>query len=196
MKRYTWFLGVVAFLLIVVAILNGINTSQDEEIPSGGPNRGAQMHPFATPLAASDLEGDANVAVKDGQGEFGDRAACKVRGPKILNICQLYEKKPVVLAIFPVQGEQCREILPQLDRVAQRFPYVAFAAVGSRGDRDDLETGWVFPVGWDRDGAIASLYGLVGCPQITFAHRGGKVLTTTRTEMTDADIAAQVERLR
>jgi hypothetical protein len=195
-KRYSWFLGVVVFLLLVVVTLNGITTGADEEIPSGGPNRGAKLHPFATPLANSDLEGDANVAVKDGQGEFGDKAACKVRGPKILNICQLYEKKPVVLAIFPAQGEQCREILTQLDRVAALFPDVAFAAVGSRGERDDLKGERVFPVGWDRDGAIASLYGLVGCPQITFAHRGGKVLTTTRTEMTDDEIAAQVKRLR
>ena len=196
MRKYSWFLGVVAFLLIVVAILNGISTSSDEEIPSGGPNRGAQMHPFATPLAASDLDGDANVAVKDGQGEFGNRAACKIRGPKILNICELYEKGPVVLAIFPSQGKQCRDILAQLDRIAPRFAGVSFAAVGSRGDRDDLRGDWSFPVGWDRDGAIASLYGLVGCPQITFARRGGKVLETTRREMSDGEIAAVVKRLR
>lgn len=190
--RYTWFLGVVAFLLIVVAILNGIST---EGVQSGGPERGATMQPFATPLAASDLEGDANVATKDDQGEFGARAACKVRGPKILNICELYEKGPVVLAIFPAEGDQCRTVLDQFQRLAPRFPRATFAAVGSRGDRDDLKGPWRFPVGWDRDGAIASLYGLVGCPQITFARRGGKVFETTRREMSDNQIAGLVRRL-
>ena len=190
--RYTWFLGVVAFGLIVVAILNGI---ESEGIQSGGPERGDAMQPFATPLAASDLEGDANVATKDGQGEFGKRAACTVRGPKVLNICELYERGPVVLTIFPAQGDQCRGVLDQFERVALRFPDVSFAAVGSRGDRDDLRGRWSFPVGWDRDGAVASLYGLVGCPQITFARRGGRVVETTRTELTDAQLAVKVRAL-
>ena len=196
MKRYTWVLGVAAFLLIVVVILNGISTPEDEEIPSGGPNRGAQMHPFATPLAASDLKGDANVATKDGQGEFGRRAACSVRGADILNICELYERGPVVLTIIPAQGEQCRSVLDQFQRVAPEFPQVSFAAVGSRGDRDDLRGRWSFPVGWDRDGAVASLYGLVGCPQITFARRGGRVVETTRVELTDEALAAKVRALQ
>lgn len=195
MKRYSWFLGVVGFLLLVVVTLNGVNTSQEEEIPSGGPEAGAKLHPFATPLAASDLKGDANVATKDGQGEFGDRAACTVRGPKILNICELYERGPVVLAIIPAKGKQCRTVLDQFQRLAPRFPKASFAAVGARGDRKDLAGPWTFPVGWDRDGAIASLYGLVGCPQITFARRGGKVLRTTRVEMSDSEIAGLVRRL-
>jgi hypothetical protein len=190
--RYTWFLGVVAFLLIVVAILNGIGS---EGIQSGGPERGAAMQPFATPLAASDLEGDANVATEDDQGEFGRRAACSVRGPDVLNVCQLYEQGPVVLAIFPTEGEQCRTVLDQFQRVAPRFPRVRFAAVGSRGDRDDLRGPWRFPVGWDRDGAVASLYGLVGCPQITFARRGGRVVETTRRELTDRELADKVRAL-
>ena len=191
MKKYTWFLGVVAFLLIVVAILNGIDS---EGIQSGGPERGDKVQPFATPLAESALKGDANVATKDDQGEFGERAACKVRGREILNICELYEKGPVVLAIFPTEGKQCRDVLDQFQRLAPRFPDATFAAVGSRGDRDDLRGSWRFPVGHDADGAIASLYGLVGCPQITFVKRGGAVYDTVRQELTDAALAGMVRR--
>jgi hypothetical protein len=182
----------VGFLLVVVVILNGINT---ENVPTGGPERDAKLQPFAVPLAESDLDGDANVAVKDGQGEFGERAACTVRGPKVLNVCELYEQGPVVLAIFPAEGDQCRTVLDQFERVKRDFPDVRFAAVGSRGDRDELKGPWTFPVGWDRDGAVASLYGLVGCPQITFARKGGKVLDTTRREMADGALAGIVRRL-
>lgn len=195
MKGYGWVLGLAVFVLLVLVTLNGITTGDDEEIPSGGPDRGTKVHPFATPLADSALEGDANVAVKDDQGEFGKRAACTVRGRDILNICELYERGPVVLALFPAQGEQCRSILDQFQRVAPRFPDVAFAAVGSRGDRDDLRGPWRFPVGWDPDGAIASLYGLVGCPQITLVRRGGVVEDTVRTELTDAALVRAVRRL-
>lgn len=196
MKRYSWFLGVVAFLLLVVVTLNGVSTSQEEEVSSGGPKAGAKLYPFATPLATSDLKGDANIATKDGQGEFGARAACTVRGPKILNVCELYERGPLVLAIFSAEGGPCREVLDQFQRLAPQFPKVSFAGVGSLGDRKDLKGSWRFPVGWDRDGAVASRYGLVDCPQITFALKGGKVLKTTRGDLADEEIVRLVRKLR
>jgi hypothetical protein len=190
--RYTWFLGIVAFLLIVLVTLNSITSPG---VRSGGPKAQDEMLPFAVPLAASDLEGDANVAVKDDQGDRGKTAACKVRSAKVLNVCQLWERGPVVLALFPTDGGKCKSVLEQFERIRSDLPSVGFAAVGSRGDRDELRGSYGFPVGWDRDGAVAGLYGLVGCPQITFAHKGGKVLETTVREMTDNEIAGLARRL-
>ncbi|HEX8123628.1 MAG TPA: hypothetical protein VF549_20425 [Solirubrobacteraceae bacterium] len=191
-SRYGWFLGVAGFLLIVVVTLNAVLT--DSDIPSGGPDSG-KLAPFAVPLADSSLEGDANLATEEGQDQLGPRPACEVREPDVLNICEQWEQGPVVLALFPTNADRCRAVLGQLERMRSRFPRVRFVAVGSRGDRADLR-GWSFPVGWDRDGAVAARYGLVGCPQVTFAHKGGKVVETVRREIADDAFAGKVRALR
>ena len=50
--------------------------------------------------------------------------------------------------------------------------------------------------GWDKDRAVASVYGLVGCPQVTFAKQGGAVVDTVRREIDDRAFAAQVRAIR
>jgi len=185
-SRYTWFVGVVAFLLVVVAVLNSIGS---EGVSPGGPDEGDRLVPFAVPLAgaAPRRDDDANV---------GPDRACRVRGRGILNVCELAERGPVVFTLFPTDGARCRAVLDQFRRLAPRFAGVTFAAVGSRGDRAKLRgRSDPFPVGWDRDGAVASVYGLVGCPQITYARRGGQVLLTTRRELTDSELAGHVRDL-
>jgi hypothetical protein len=73
---------------------------------------------------------------------------------------------------------------------------VRFVAVGTQGKRADLtKRRHPYPVGWDRDGGLAAAYGLVGCPQITFAERGGVVVTTTHKTLSDAELTRQVQRL-
>ena len=186
-SRYTWFLGVVAFLFIVLVLVNSIGSGG---VSPGGPDIGDRLVPFAVPLAAagSRPDEDANVDA---------RTACRVRGPGILNICELAERGPVVLALFPTDGGDCRGILDQLTQVAARFRgRVQFAAVGSRGERATLRRRrTAIPLGWDRDGAVASIYGLVGCPQVTYARRGGAVMLTTRRRETSSQIAGHVRDL-
>ncbi|HEV2813253.1 MAG TPA: hypothetical protein VGW10_08385 [Solirubrobacteraceae bacterium] len=191
-SRYGWFIGVAGFLLVVLVTINSVTTGG---VDPGGPDEGGRLAPFAVPLADSSLDGDANLATEEGQDELGARPACEVRGPEVLNICEQWERGPVVLALFPTDAGRCRSVLGQLDRMRKRFPKVRFAAVGSRGDRDELR-GWGFPVGWDKDGAVAARYGLVGCPQVTFANKGGKVVDTTRREIDDVAFAGKVRELR
>lgn len=186
-SRYTWFLGVVAFLLVVVAILNSIGS---EGVSPGGPDAGDRLVPFAVPLA------DAPPR-RDDDANIDPQRACAVRGQGVLNICALAERGPVVFALFPTEGGRCREVLDQFARVAPRFDGVQFVAVGSRGDRDILRgRDDPFPVGFDRDGAVSSVYGLAGCPQITFARRGGDVLRTTRRPLSDSELAGIVRELQ
>jgi hypothetical protein len=183
---------VAAAVLLVIVVVWGFT---NEGIESGGPSEGKLM-PFAVPLADSSLDGDANVATEEGQDQLGPRPACEVRGPEILNICEEWELGPVVLALFPTDADRCRAVLRQLQRIRPQFPGVRFVAVGSRGDRDNLRGNWGFPVGWDRDGAVAARYGLVGCPQVTFAKKGGVVVDTLRREVADGSLAGKVREIR
>ena len=191
--RYGWVVGLAAFLLLVVVTLNSITT---EGVESGGPRAGERLPPFAVPLADSGVEKDANLATKPGQGQLGDRPACEVRGPEVLNVCEQWELGPVVLAIFPTAAGRCRAVLDQMARMKGRFPRVRFVAVGSRGDRDDLRGNWGFPVGWDRDARLLALYGAVDCPQVTFANRGGEVVGSVPRGLSDAELARRVGALR
>jgi hypothetical protein len=180
-SRYGWFVGIVLLLALAYITLNTATT--DKRGSSTGLNRGSPMPPFATPLALSTLDGDANIATRPHQKGAGARPACQVRGPRILNVCELYERGPVALAFFATRGASCESQLDRLQAVRASYPGVAVAAVAIRGNRDDLRTdirrhGWRFPVGYDRDGALANLYGVAVCPQITLADRGGRVVKT------------------
>ncbi|HEY3020565.1 MAG TPA: hypothetical protein VGJ32_10250, partial [Solirubrobacteraceae bacterium] len=128
--RYLWFVGVALFLLIAYATLNTLTT---EHASSTGVPADHPLPPFAVPLALSDLQGDANVATEDDQPNAGPRPACDVRGPRVLNVCQLAERGPVVLAFLATRGAECEAALDRLQALRGAFPGVQFAAVAIRG---------------------------------------------------------------
>jgi hypothetical protein len=187
-KRPGALAGVVVVAVMVYIVLNTLRT---EGPGSRGLEPGTQLPPFAAPLALSDLVGDANVSGK----------ACSVRGAKILNVCELAERGPVVVAFFAEPSERCDDEVDALDRVRARYPGVQFAAVAIRGDRAKLQAriragGWRLPVGWDRDGAVANAYAVAVCPAITLARRGGTVVRTLLGSHTEAQLDAAVRELR
>ena len=195
-SRYGWFVGVLALLILALITFNTIVTTPNG---SSGVAPGRPLPPFAVPLAVGHVNGDANIATRPHEGPAGNRPACTVRGPGVLNVCQLYERGPVVLALF-VAGGACPRVLDDLQRLMPAFPGVQFAAVAIRGDRGSLRTlvvsrGWTFPVGYDRDGALANLYKVSSCPQVTLAYPGGVVarkalLTRPAPAVLRADIGA------
>jgi hypothetical protein len=179
--RYGWVVAVAVFALIVYVSLN---TLRSDHVGSRGPKPGSRIPPFAAPLALGDVDGDVNVARKAGQGQAGHRPACSVRGPGILNSCQLAERGPFVLAILATRGAKCARQLDVLERARATHPEVQFAAVAIRGDRGDLRAlvqrhGWRFPVAYDRDGILANLLGVAVCPTMTYALPGGVVREST-----------------
>ena len=171
--RYAGLLG----LVVVVAL--GLNAALSKHNGAAGVPPGHPLPPFAVPLALGSLEGDANVATVADEGAAGRVPACTVRGPQVLNICQLYEQGPVVLALF-VDGGSCPDVLSDMQALAPSFPEVRFAAVAIKGNRDAVRQlirsrRLTLPVGLDRDGALAPLYELASCPQVSFAYPGGVV---------------------
>jgi len=172
--RYGRYVGLLAVLILVLITINTIVTK-----PNGGSGfaPGEQIAPFAVPLALSALKGDANVATRSGEGSAGRVPACEVRKPSALNICELYEHSPLVLALF-VNGGACPGILSDLQALQRSFPAVRFAAVAIKGDRAKLRRlvlrrGLTFPVGIDSDGALVVLYKDASCPQVSFVLPGG-----------------------
>jgi hypothetical protein len=192
-----WLVGAVGVIVLGYIFLNSIFT---EGAGSRGLAPGTRLPPFAMPLAGSRSDADANIAVRPDSGPEGARPACTVRGPDVLNVCELAEAGPVVLAFLALRSGRCEDQVDVLDRVAPRFPALRFAAVAIRGDHDDLrdvvrERGWSIPVGYDHDGAVANLYGVAICPTITFARRGGKVAGTALELMDEAALTRAAQAL-
>jgi hypothetical protein len=174
--QYGRYAGLLALLILALITVNTIVTK-----PNGatGIEPGHGLAPFAVPLASGTLNGDANVATGPDQGTAGRVPACTVRGPQILNICQLYERGPVVLVLF-VDGGSCPAVLSDLQALAPSFPGVQFAGVAIKGSRGAVRSlvrsrGLTIPVGIDRDGVLAGLYKVASCPQVSFAYPGGVV---------------------
>jgi hypothetical protein len=172
--RYGRYVGLLAIVILVAITINTIVTK-----PNGGSgfSPGERVAPFAVPLALGNLNGDANVATRTGEGLAGRVPACQVRGAQVLNICELYEGAPVVLALF-VDSGSCPAVLGDMRSLAPSFPGVRFAAVAIKGQRAALRRlvrtrGLRFPVGIDRDGALAVLYKVASCPQLSFLLPGG-----------------------
>lgn len=171
--RYAGLLGAILLLgLIAHSIFDGSTN------PTGIPP-GHMLAPFAMPLALGKLQGDADIATHADDGGNGKVPACAERGKQILNVCQLYEQGPLVLALF-VDSGSCTSVLSRMQALVPSFPGVRFAAVAIRGERGPLR-GLIgrrhitFPIGIDSDGAVAGLYGVLTCPQVNFAYRGGTV---------------------
>jgi hypothetical protein len=192
--------GYVVLLAIVVLVLITTNTLLSDSKGVVGLAPGQAMPPFALPLAVGSLSGDANVATRAHEGEAGRRPACTVRGPQLLNVCQLYEQGPVVLAVF-VDGSSCPAVLSEMQALVPSFPGVRFAAVAIEGSRGDLRRlvrsrGLTLPVGIDSDGALVALYKVDSCPQLTFAYPGGVVQGKTVVgDPSPAALSARVSEL-
>lgn len=175
-SRYGRYVGLFGALVLAAFIVRSVFISP---IDPNGIAPGRRLPPFATPLALGNLAGDADIATHANDGEDGRVPACAERGAQILNVCELYEHGPVVLALF-VDSGSCTGILSSMQTLAVQFPAVRFAAVAIRGERDRLralirERHLTLPVGLDPEGTVAALYKVFTCPQVNFAYRGGLV---------------------
>jgi hypothetical protein len=195
--RYGRYVGLLAVLILVLITINTIVTK-----PNGGSGfaPGEKIAPFAVPLALGTLNGDANVATRTGEGSAGRVPACEVRKASVLNVCELYEHSPLVLALF-VNGGACPGILSDMQALQRAFPAVRFAAVAIKGDRAKLRRlvrthGLSFPVGIDSDGALVVLYKDASCPQVSFVLPGGAMQSDALLRRVSlSNLRARVARL-
>jgi hypothetical protein len=167
--------ALAAILLVAFTVHVALNTHKG----ATSIEPGARVPPFAAPYALGGPPGEVDVATHAGDGAAGNVPACSERGPRILNICQLYERGPVVLALFFGAGS-CADVLNDLQRLSQSFAQVNFAAVAVKEApapvaRMVRAKQLTLPVGVDGEGRLGELFSMVSCPQISFIYPGGVV---------------------
>lgn len=176
-RPYGRYIAVLAVVILALVAINGVVTNSDDV---AGVAPGHRAPPFAVPLVRGTLTGAADVATHANDGAAGRVPACAERGPQILNMCELYEHGPVVLALF-IDAGSCARVLDEMQAISARFPAVRFAAVALKGERKPLlqlmrAHGLTHvQVAFDEEGTLAGLYKLATCPQVSFVLPGGVV---------------------
>jgi peroxiredoxin len=114
----------------------------------------------------------------------------------------LEKRGPLVIGFFVPGVAQCDREVSTLQALAPRFHSVQFVAVAASSAkataaRDVRKHKWTLPVAYDRDGALAQVYGVELCPMLELAYRGGVVRSLLFGENWDqpAKLAAKVSAL-
>jgi peroxiredoxin len=169
-RRYRSIIGIIGLgLVIVFSVLQFVSRG----VGSTGVPPGQRLHFFAAPLAASTLNGAANLT-----------PPCTLarHDPRALNICLLAKRGPLVLAFYVTGSSNCQDQVDALQSVSRQFSpkRVQFAAVavgaGHAKTAGEVRShGWKIPVAYDSDGRVGALYGVSVCPLVELAKRGGVV---------------------
>lgn len=198
-NRYAWVVGIVMLMGVIVLLLTTAIPNSGEGLL--GLKNGERLPDFAVPMATGTLEGDANICQRRPcPEEAGDAPACELRSSGVFNVCEL-RQRPMVLTFVFDRGANCFPQVDRTERVRGAVPGVTFATVYfTRKDRDEVRAivrrrGWRQPVGLDRDGQVANLYGVGVCPTTVFATAGGKVVETGIGNLTDAELRRKARRI-
>jgi hypothetical protein len=204
--RYTILVGLIFLALVVVAFVSGVGRN-DHTLGLEAQEARWPLPEFAVPAALGRLEGDANIAQDDcATGALpcpaGDRRtpACRVRTPGAIRVCDLFDR-PSVISFWFSKGGDCVDQQDVLSRVYARYRgRVSFLSLNIRDDRETVRElirthGWRMPVGYDRDGAVAALYRVGGCPTFAYVYPGGLLESASIGNLDAGQLAARIERL-
>lgn len=207
--RYSILVGLIFVSIVAIALINGVPGD-------GGGTLGLDEQPprwplpeFAVPVAAGDdLEGDANIAQDDCSAaalpcpdDAQRTPACQVDVPGAIRVCDLFDLPAVISFWFSKGGSECVAQQDVVSRVYARYRgRVNFLSLDIRDDRDSVRElirrrDWKMPVGYDRDGAVASLYRVGGCPTLAYAYPGGTLESASIGKLNEAELSGRVEQL-
>lgn len=204
--RYSVVVGLIFVALIAVALLSDVGedggTLGLDEQPPRWP-----LPEFAVPAAAGGLEGDANVAQDDCDTSRlpcpeGSRRspACRVDARGAIRVCDLFDR-PALISFWFSRGGDCVAQQDVVDRVYARYRgRVRFLSLNVRDDRGTVRDllrrrAWRMPVGYDRDGAVAGLYRVGGCPTFAYVYPGGTLWDAGIGELDEGQLSARLDRL-
>lgn len=206
--RYSVAVGLIFAAIIVIAALNTVEHGGEGTLGLDKLEARWPLPEFAVPRAGGPLEGDANVAQDDcetSQTPCPESArrqpACRIRTPGALRVCDFFGRPLMISFWFTRGGSDCSEEQDVVDRVYARYRgRVGFLSLDIRDDRDTVRelvqrSHWRMPVGYDRDGAVAGLYRVGGCPTFAYAYPGGTLQSASVGELTAKRLEAHVEEL-
>ncbi len=193
-RRYAWMVGVLAAVLVVGFLIYAL-TSHNSGSGTPGVPAGQPLRYFAAPLAASTLNGDANL-----------NPPCTLarHDPRALNVCLLAKRGPLVLDFFVPGSRACERVVSTMQALASEpgtkgAGYAAVAVNTSHAAAAKVvrKHGWTIPVAYDADGGVGGLYGVTACPLLELTYRGGTVAQRLIGEhwQSGAALAGQVQAL-
>ena len=205
--RYSLVVGLIFAAVIVIATVNTLGDKDEETLGLDKLEARWPLPEFAVPRADGPLEGDANVAQDDcetAQTPCPQSArrepACRISTPGAIRVCDYFDR-PLVISFWFSMGGNCVAQQDAVDRVHARYgDRVGFLSVNVRDDRDTVRdlidrNGWEMPVGYDRDGAVASLYRIGGCPTFAYVYPGGTLQEASIGELTARQLEARANDL-
>jgi hypothetical protein len=205
--RYSIAVGLIFLVLVVFVGLQELGSNGQETLGLDKLQPRWPLPEFAVPVAASALEGDANVAQDDCESSevpcppsARRMPACRVAGPNVIRVCDFFDK-PLVISFWFTKGGDCADRQDLVEDAFRRYRgRVSFLSLDVRDDRGTVRDlvrghGWTMPVGYDRDGAVASLYRVGGCPTLAYAYPGGTLQSAGIGDFTVAELDARIKAL-
>lgn len=207
-RGYSMIVGLLFLALIVVGTIHSITTHNQGIVGLDKVSTDQPLAEFAVPVAVSNLEGDANIAQDDCNSnqlpcppDQRRTPACKVRGANVIRVCDYFDRPLVISFWFTRGGSNCEDQQDVVSQVSRRYlGRVNFLSIDVRDDRDtvrDLVRGrrWLMPVGYDHDGAVATLYRVGGCPTFVYAYPGGIFESASIGVLDGSQLSARVRSL-
>ncbi len=194
-NRYSVIVGLVFLILIGLATLHTLSGGGEDTLGLDKQPARWPLPEFAVPVATSNLEGDANIYQDDcGSSilpcsEDPPRVpACRITTPGAIRVCDLFDR-PLVISFWFGTETGCERQQDVVSTVAARYVgQVNFLSLDVRDPRGSVrelvrERGWEMPVGFDRDGAVAALYRVGGCPTFAYVYPGGTLESASIGEL-------------
>lgn len=193
-RRYAWMVGVLAAVLVAGFVVYAL-TNHRSGAGTPGVAAGQPLRYFAAPLAAFDLNGDANLS-----------PPCTLarHDPRALNLCLLAKRGPLVLDFFVTGSRACEREVDTMQALAAApgtraaaYAAVAVSTGHAAAEKAVRAHGWTIPVAYDADGGVGGLYSVTACPLLELSYRGGTVATRLIGEhwIGRAALGAQVQAL-
>jgi hypothetical protein len=207
-RIYSMIVGLLFLAVILVGTISTLGNTGDKVLGLDEVDTDLPLAEFAVPVAASNLEGDANIAQDDCEVNrlpcpAGDRRspACEVKVAHSIRVCDYFDRPLIISFWFTKGGDNCEVQQDVVSEVSRRYRgRVGFLSIDVRDSRDSVRElvrsrGWKMRVGYDHDGAVATLYRVGGCPTFVYSFPGGILESASIGELTAAQLSAKTDDL-